>query len=100
MTELKKKLKSSKVNRKHISQSSIEHAKKMKEIYKYTEKIVFNKKSARKSMQRLQSGGFNKETAKLPRKFSKSYCLKRPCNKMGFTEKASCRYYKNCYKKT
>ena len=36
---------------------------------------------------------------KKPRKMSKSYCEKTPCNKMGFTQKASCRPYKNCYKK-
>jgi hypothetical protein len=35
---------------------------------------------------------------KKPRKYSKSYCEKTPCNKMGFTQKASCRPYKNCYK--
>jgi hypothetical protein len=33
-----------------------------------------------------------------PRRFSKTYCKKRACNKMGFTEKASCRPYKNCYR--
>lgn len=35
---------------------------------------------------------------KKPRKYSKSYCKKTPCDKMGFTQKASCRPYKNCYK--
>lgn len=35
---------------------------------------------------------------KKPRKYSKSYCESTPCNKMGFTQKASCRPYKNCYK--
>jgi len=35
---------------------------------------------------------------KKPRKYSKSYCDSTPCNKMGFTQKASCRPYKNCYK--
>jgi hypothetical protein len=90
---------------KQISKSSIEHAKRMKEIYKYTKNVVFNKKSKKSSFlkkrspKRSQSGGFDKKTAKFPRKFSKSHCLKRSCNKMGFTEKASCRYYKNCYKK-
>jgi hypothetical protein len=37
---------------------------------------------------------------KFPRRFKKSYCKKTPCGKMGFTQKASCRPYKNCYKKT
>jgi hypothetical protein len=35
---------------------------------------------------------------KKPRKYSKSYCKSTPCTKMGFTQKASCRPYKNCYK--
>jgi len=94
---------------KQISKSSIEHAKKMKEIYKYSKNIVFNKKSRKRrsikqrtlkkhSPKRSQKGGFDKKTAKATRRFSKSYCMKRSCNKMGFTEKASCRYYKNCYK--
>jgi hypothetical protein len=34
---------------------------------------------------------------KKPRKYSQSYCEKTPCRKMGFTQKASCRPYKNCY---
>ena len=34
---------------------------------------------------------------KKKRKMSKSYCKKTPCNKMGFSQKASCRPYKNCY---
>ena len=33
-----------------------------------------------------------------PRKYSESYCKKTPCGDMGFTQKASCRPYKNCYK--
>lgn len=35
---------------------------------------------------------------KKPRKYSKSYCTSTPCGEMGFTQKASCRPYKNCYK--
>ena len=27
----------------------------------------------------------------------KCYCKKTPCRRMGFTQKASCRPYKNCY---
>ena len=38
------------------------------------------------------------KTYKFPRRFSRSHCMSKPCNKMGFTEKASCRPYKNCYK--
>jgi hypothetical protein len=32
-----------------------------------------------------------------PRRFSKTHCMKKTCKQMGFTEKASCRPYKNCY---
>ena len=35
---------------------------------------------------------------KKPRKYSKSYCKNTSCDDMGFTQKASCRPYKNCYK--
>lgn len=35
---------------------------------------------------------------KKPRKYSKSYCQSTSCENMGFTQKASCRPYKNCYK--
>lgn len=38
------------------------------------------------------------KTYKFPRRFSRSHCMSKPCNKMGFTEKASCRPYKNCYR--
>ena len=32
------------------------------------------------------------------RKMSKSYCEKTPCKDMGFSQKASCKPYKDCYK--
>ena len=35
---------------------------------------------------------------KKPRLMSRKYCKKTPCRRMGFTQKASCRPYKNCYK--
>ncbi len=35
---------------------------------------------------------------KFPRKFSKNYCRKTTCKKMGFTQRSSCRPYKNCFK--
>lgn len=44
------------------------------------------------------SYSFTKKTFKYPRKWSKSYCLSTSCDKMGFSQKASCRPYKNCYK--
>jgi hypothetical protein len=39
------------------------------------------------------------ETIKKKRKYSQTYCEKTPCHKMGFSQKASCRPYKNCYRK-
>lgn len=41
-----------------------------------------------------------KKTPKITRKWSKDYCKKTSCKKMGFSQKASCRVYKNCYKKS
>jgi len=35
---------------------------------------------------------------KFPRRYARTYCLKTSCRKMGFTQKASCRPYKNCYR--
>lgn len=35
---------------------------------------------------------------KMPRKFDRAHCESKTCDEMGFTEKASCRPYKNCYK--
>jgi hypothetical protein len=34
---------------------------------------------------------------KMPRKMTRRYCRKTACRKMGFTQKASCRPWKNCY---
>lgn len=31
------------------------------------------------------------------RKMSRKYCKKTPCKKMGFTQRSSCRPYKNCF---
>ena len=31
------------------------------------------------------------------RKMTRKYCKKTPCKKMGFSQKASCRPYKNCF---
>ena len=48
----------------------------------------------------LSATGGRKKAKKqytFPRKFSRKSCKKTPCKKMGFTQKASCRPYKNCY---
>lgn len=52
------------------------------------------KKTSKTSKKKLsQNGGF-----KFPRKWSKSYCKRTSCKKMGFSQRSSCRPYKNCYK--
>jgi hypothetical protein len=47
-----------------------------------------------------KSSGIKKRLLKKPRKWSEEYCKKTSCKKMGFSQRASCRYYKNCYKKS
>lgn len=36
---------------------------------------------------------------KMPRKWDKEHCESKTCDEMGFSEKASCRPYKDCYSK-
>jgi hypothetical protein len=43
-----------------------------------------------------KKGGFDRTRVRFPRKMSKKYCISTPCKKMGFSQRASCRYYKNC----
>ena len=45
-------------------------------------------------------GGKRRKTRryKMPRKMTRKYCKKTPCKKMGFTQRASCRPWKNCYR--
>ena len=45
-------------------------------------------------------GKWKKESSdfKKPRKWDKEHCESKTCDEMGFSEKASCRPYKNCYK--
>jgi Ankyrin repeats (3 copies) len=66
-------------------------AKSRKSTRKSTRKV---KKSTRK----VKSVRKSRKVYKSPRKMKKSYCVKTPCGKMGFSQKASCRPYKNCYK--
>jgi len=44
------------------------------------------------------AAGKRRKTFKKKRLMSRKYCKKTPCRKMGFTQRASCRPYKNCYK--
>ena len=34
----------------------------------------------------------------MPRKFDREHCVSKTCDEMGFSEKASCRPFKNCYR--
>jgi len=44
-----------------------------------------------------REGGRTRRRFKKKRLMSHKYCKKTPCRHMGFTQKASCRPYKNCY---
>lgn len=44
------------------------------------------------------AAGRRRKTFKKKRLMSRKYCKKTSCRKMGFTQRASCRPYKNCYK--
>jgi hypothetical protein len=46
------------------------------------------------------AGGAKKKNKKGGRRFTRKQCKKFRCAKMGFTQKASCRPYKNCYRQT
>ena len=50
-----------------------------------------------KSRRPSLAGKRTRRKFKMPRKMSKKYCKKTPCRRMGFTQRASCRPYKNCY---
>lgn len=59
-----------------------------KALKEYIKEIDFN-----------QANVFSEDkNSKKPRKWSMSYCKKTPCDKMGFSQKASCRPHKNCFK--
>jgi hypothetical protein len=44
------------------------------------------------------AGGAKKKKRRAGRRFTRKQCKKFKCAKMGFTQKASCRPYKNCYR--
>lgn len=48
-------------------------------------------------LEKTQTEVLEDKKYKKPRKYSESYCKKTPCGDMGFSQKASCRPYKNCY---
>lgn len=64
---------------------------------KYTPGIL-SFPSPTKSIQEGGSNKNNKKVYKTPRKWSKEYCKRTSCDRMGFSQKSSCRPYKNCYK--
>jgi len=93
INELFLKLKQEKSKNKVIKNKDLKH----KTIDRLTKYSIKNIEYIDNNFKR-QDGGFDKNKAKYPRKWSKEYCLNTSCDKMGFSQKASCRYYKNCYK--
>ena len=63
-----------------------------------TELSLFDTDSS-KDVARLNAEGGRRKTRRFKKKrlMSRKYCKKTPCRRMGFTQKASCRPYKNCY---
>jgi len=70
---------------------SAEECERMK---KQSEQEIENER--KKLLKEFGIGG-RRKTWRMPRKMSKKYCKKTPCKRMGFTQRASCRPYKNCY---
>jgi hypothetical protein len=68
----------------------------LKMLYNVTEEIK-NELSTRGESQEVEQEEML-EKYDGPRKMGKSYCEKTPCKDMGFSQKASCRPYKDCYK--
>ena len=63
------------------------HALQLKIDFKKISKEIINE----------NPGGGRRKTRRL---MSRKYCKKTPCKKMGFTQRASCRPWKNCYRKS
>ena len=66
------------------------------------QKTARKKKTSSPQQGKKKSRRFSRtkpKTFSSPRKWSRAYCKKTPCKKMGFSQKASCRPFKNCYRK-
>jgi hypothetical protein len=63
-----------------------------------SEEFGFNKVFY-KEMPNYAAAAAGRKTRRFKKKrlMSRKYCKKTSCKKMGFTQKASCRPYKNCY---
>jgi hypothetical protein len=72
----------------HITESDDRYIKFNKEALDLKDRF---EKLASKIVYENTSGG---------RLMTRKYCKKTPCKKMGFTQKASCRPWKNCYRKS
>jgi hypothetical protein len=62
-----------------------------------TELSLFDTDSSKDVARLNAEGGRKRRKFRKTRKMSRKYCKKTPCRRMGFTQKASCRPYKNCY---
>jgi len=70
------------------------------DLLRETESKIRNLLQKHNSTRNTSTQGGALRKYKFPRRFSKKYCMKTSCKKMGFTQRASCRPYKNCYSKT
>jgi hypothetical protein len=62
-----------------------------------TDQFKFKIDQAIKKLTPVEENIGGRRKTKKKRLMSKAYCKKTPCRRMGFTQKASCRPYKNCY---
>ena len=84
-----------------VKDSYYEKAKKFRAGEKKTISMRMTNPALDSNSKDLPAVGGTRKTRKFafPRKYSRMYCIKTPCSKMGFTQRASCRPYKNCYGK-
>lgn len=66
----------------------------IRELVENVLKLVINTRKRLAESSAAAAGG---KRWKMPRLMSRKYCKKTPCKKMGFTQRSSCRPYKNCF---
>jgi len=65
-------------------------------VVKLTKQSPSQEDVEQETLAAIRTGG--RKTYRMPRKYSRSYCRKTTCKKMGFTQRSSCRPYKNCFR--
>ena len=85
-------------HKKKSLRKKVSHKKKsLRKKVSYKKKSLRNKVSHKKKSLRKKIMSHKKMSQVGKGKMSREYCIKTPCKKMGFSQKASCRKYKNCY---